>query len=220
MTTKVPTEHSPAGHQSPQVSLTINPPQRSMCQSTSDKSIQLESCYISLQAVTLHPQPRCLSPANISQQPPCLPQQQYPDLELGQIVHRRKPTPPIIPSKVPPKFSPAGSMNKIFGGTFLDLYHLQQCRDSRRGQIVHRRNQSYHPFFFPKQGFRPLHYQAEHPPLPQDGYILKYHNIYHAYIIHKCHNLCIYHSYTSSCIILCIRLTIFYQSFSCFLQSR
>ena len=50
-----------------------------------------------------------------------------------------------IPSKVPPKFSPAGSMNEIFGGTFLDLYHLQQCLDSRHGQIVHRRNQSYHP---------------------------------------------------------------------------
>src|ERR1051325_12126939 len=125
-----------------------------MCQSTSDKSIQLESCYISLQAVTLHPQPRYLSLANISQQSPCFPQQQYPDLELGQIVHRRKstfhipqseistgsrffqPSLPVtikrsparstlkIPSKVPPKFSPAGSMNKIFGGMFLDLYHL------------------------------------------------------------------------------------------------
>src|ERR1051325_7391006 len=64
-----------------------------MCQSTSDKSAQPGSCYISLQAVILHPQPRYLSPANISQQSPCFPQQQYPDLELGQIVHRRKPTP-------------------------------------------------------------------------------------------------------------------------------
>src|ERR1044072_5303079 len=99
MTTKVPTEHSPTGHQSPQVSLTTNPPQRSMCQSTSDKSTQLESCYISLQAVTLHPQPRYLSPTNISQQSPCFPQQQYPDLELGQIVHRRKPTPFKSPVK-------------------------------------------------------------------------------------------------------------------------
>src|ERR1051325_3664250 len=99
MTAKVPTEHSPAGHQSLQVSLTTNPPQRSMCQSTSDKSIQLESCYINLQAVTLHPQPRYLSPANISQQSPCFPQQQYPGLELGQIVHRRKSTPFILPSQ-------------------------------------------------------------------------------------------------------------------------
>src|ERR1044072_1216408 len=99
MTTKVPTEHSPAGHQSPPVSLTIKSPQQSMCQSTSDKTTQLESCYISLQAVALHPQPRYLSPANISQQSPCFPQQQYPDLELGQIVHRRKPTPLIIPSQ-------------------------------------------------------------------------------------------------------------------------
>src|ERR1051325_6598043 len=108
-------------------------------------------------------------------------QQWYPDLELGQIVHQRKPTPLIpqpeistgsrffqpglpvtikrsparstlkIPSKVPPKFSPAGSMNKIFGGTFLDLYHLQQCLDSRRGQIVHRRNQSHHPSSSPSR---------------------------------------------------------------------
>src|ERR1043165_4188992 len=108
-------------------------------------------------------------------------QQQYPDLELGQIVHRRKSTSHIpqseistgsrffqpslpvtikrspmrstlkIPSKVPPKSSPAGCMNKIFGGTFLDLYHLQQCLDSRRGQIVHRRNQSYHPSSSPSR---------------------------------------------------------------------
>src|ERR1051325_8480980 len=56
-----------------------------------------------------------------------------------------------IPSKVPPKFSPAGSMNKIFGGTFLDLYHLQQCLNSRRGQIVHQRNQSYHPSSSPSR---------------------------------------------------------------------
>src|ERR1044072_4885029 len=141
----------PRRTQSPQVSLTTNPPQRSMCQSTSDKSIQLGSCYISLQAVTFHPQPRCLSPANISQQSPCFPQQQYPNLELGQIVHRRKPTPPIIPSKVPPKSSPAGSMNKIFGGTILDPYRLQQCLDSRHGQIVHRRNQNYHPSSSPSR---------------------------------------------------------------------
>jgi hypothetical protein len=46
---------------------------------------------------------------------------------------------------------------------------------------------------------------------------LKYHNIYHSYIIHSSY---ICHSYTLSCIMLCIRLTIFYQSFSCFLQSR
>src|ERR1051325_3286666 len=72
-------------------------------------------------------------------------------------------------------------------------------------------------FSFPKQGFRLLHPQAEHPHLLQDGYVLKYYNIYHSYIIH---NSYICHSYTSSCIILCIRLTIFYQSFSCFLQSR
>src|ERR1051325_3664253 len=31
-----------------------------------------------------------------------------------------------ISSKVPPEFSPAGSMNKIFGDTFLNLYYLQQ----------------------------------------------------------------------------------------------
>src|ERR1044072_6049244 len=72
-------------------------------------------------------------------------------------------------------------------------------------------------FSFPKQGFRPLHFQAEHPHLPQDGYVLKYHNIYHSYIIHSSY---ICQSYTSSCIILCIRLAIFYQNFSCFLQSR
>src|ERR1044072_4077490 len=58
-------------------------------------------------------------------------------------------------------------------------------------------------FFLPNQGFRPLHYQAEHPHLPRDGYVLKCHNTYHSYITHKSHNLCIYHSYASSCIILC-----------------
>src|ERR1051325_8931111 len=52
----------PRRTQSPQVSLTINSPQRSMCQSTSDKSTQPGSCCISLRAVTLHPQPRYLSP--------------------------------------------------------------------------------------------------------------------------------------------------------------
>src|ERR1043165_5628290 len=52
----------PRRTQSPQVSLTINSPQRSMCQSTSDKSAQPGSCCISLRAVTLHPQPRYLSP--------------------------------------------------------------------------------------------------------------------------------------------------------------
>src|ERR1051325_1762414 len=90
----------PRRTQSPQVSLTINSPQQSMCQSTSDKSTQSGSCCISLRAVTLHPQPRYLSPANISQQSPGFPQQQYPDLELGQIVHRRKSTPLISQSEM------------------------------------------------------------------------------------------------------------------------
>src|ERR1051325_9695008 len=71
-------------------------------------------------------------------------------------------------------------------------------------------------FSFPKQGLHPLHPQAEHPHLLQDGYVLKYHNIHHSYITHKSHNLCICHSYTLSCIILCIRLTIFYQKFLLF----
>src|ERR1051325_8735841 len=33
----------------------------------------------------------------------------------------------------------------------LDLYHPQQCLNSRLGQIVHRRNQSYHPSFSPSR---------------------------------------------------------------------
>src|ERR1044072_8896084 len=100
MTTKVTKKTFPRRTPiSTEVSLTTNSLQRSMCQATSDKSTQLESCYISLQAVTLHPQQRYLSHANISQQSPCFPQQQYPDLELGQIVHRRKPTPSIFPSQ-------------------------------------------------------------------------------------------------------------------------
>ena len=41
----------------------------------------------------LHPQQRYPSPADILQQFPFPPAVQYPDLKLGQIVHRRKPTP-------------------------------------------------------------------------------------------------------------------------------
>src|ERR1044072_1883270 len=96
MTTKVAKNIPPQNTISTEVSLTTNLPQRSMCQSTSNNSTQLKSCYISLQAVTLHPQQRYLSPANTSQHSPCFLQQQYLDSILGQIVHRRKPT-PLIP---------------------------------------------------------------------------------------------------------------------------
>src|ERR1043165_1210302 len=39
---------------------------------------------------------------------------------------------------------PARSMYEILNNVFLDLYHPQQYLGSRLGQIVHRRNQSYH----------------------------------------------------------------------------
>src|ERR1043165_7094339 len=52
-----------------------------------------KACYVSLQAVTVHLQ------QNISQQSSPPPQQQYPDLKLGQIVHRRKPTSFISPAR-------------------------------------------------------------------------------------------------------------------------
>src|ERR1051325_9327521 len=62
MTTKV-TKNIPPQNTNLHRSVT-HLPQRSMRQSTSNNSTQLESCYISLQAVTLHPQQRYLSPAN------------------------------------------------------------------------------------------------------------------------------------------------------------
>src|ERR1043165_4011685 len=63
MTTKVPTEHdSPQNTISTSITHHKPPPQRSMCQSTSINSTQLESCYISLQAVTLYLQQKQSSP--------------------------------------------------------------------------------------------------------------------------------------------------------------
>src|ERR1044072_2422685 len=68
-----------------------------------------------------------------------------------------------FPSRVPPNLSPAGAMYEIFNNVFLDLYHPQQYLGSRLGQIVHRRNQSYHsslpqagspPPVIPKQNIR------------------------------------------------------------------
>src|ERR1051325_4799296 len=92
-----------------------------------------------------------------------------------------------IPSKVPPKNLPSRVYEQ-------DLWrHVPRSLPSTAVPGLKTWSDSaseeskLSSFFSPKQGFRPLHYQAEHPHLPQDGYVLKYHNAYHSYIIHTCH---------------------------------
>src|ERR1044072_9274261 len=103
-----------------------------------------------------------------------------------------------IPSRVPHDIPPVGSMPKTLSGVSLDLHHPQQYLGPRLGQIMHRRNQEY----LSLQGLHPLrpqaevrNPQAEHPHLLQDGYVLKYYNIYHLYISHK-DIICAYAIYT------------------------
>src|ERR1043165_6766671 len=102
-----------------------------------------------------------------------------------------------IPSRVPPKFSPTGSIHKILSDAFLGLYHPQQYLGSRLGQIVHWRNQGYLSFY-QGRGFHPSHprQKTESPSRASasSSRWICFEIPQHLSFIH--YNLCICHSYT------------------------